>query len=70
MNTRTSGGGPEWPKEDEMLHKIVDAVMISSAGGFETYYRSLQRRTRIGGPSVDEARQDYLSALWSRYQAW
>jgi hypothetical protein len=53
-----------------MLHKIVDAVMTTSKGGFETYYRSLQRGTRQGGPSVREARQDYVSALQSRYQAW
>jgi hypothetical protein len=53
-----------------MLHKIVDAVMTTSVGGFESYYRSLQRRTRQGGPSLDEARQDYLSVLRSRYQAW
>ena len=53
-----------------MLHMIVDAVMITSKGGFETYLRSLQRGTRQGGPSVREARQDYLSALHSRYAAW
>lgn len=53
-----------------MLRKIVDAVMTTGVGGFESYYRSLQRRTGHGGPSMDEARQDYVTALRSRYQAW
>jgi len=53
-----------------MLRKIVDTITGAKEGDFESYYRGIQGRTRGTGPTLDEARQDYLSALRSHYGAW
>jgi hypothetical protein len=53
-----------------MLRKIVDTITGAIEGDFESYYRGIHRRTRDGGPTLDEARRDYRSAIRSHYVAW
>ena len=49
------------------MRRIADAVMWAGMTDFESYYRALQRRTGLGGPSFEEAKRDYLSSFRYRY---
>lgn len=50
-----------------MIHKFIEAMRESTApSGFESYLRSLGARRNHGGPTIDEARRDYLAILRHR----
>ncbi len=50
-----------------MFHKFIEAMRETTApAGFEGYMRSLGARRINGGPTIDEARRDYRSAIRRR----
>jgi hypothetical protein len=61
--------GPE-KKEDrarEMFNRFIEAMRETTApSGFENYLRSLGASRKFGGPTIDEARRDYRSAMKRR----
>ena len=54
-------------REVEMFNRFIKAMRETTApSGFENYLRSLGARRTVGGPTIDEARRDYRSAMKRR----
>ncbi len=50
-----------------MFNRFIEAMRETTApSGFENYLRSLGARRSVGGPTIDEARRDYRSAMKRR----